>query len=989
MGYPVLRRDLSVVHDSDELRDHFSLTAEDHELLKKIRSDSARLGCAVLLKTFQFLGHPPRRASHIPPAVVAWIAPQLGLEPEPFARYRWKGRLWDLHLALIREHGGWRPFDAKDREPLVSWLTGRCKDSLSLKELLRAAVEHCRHLRLELPREKELRRLVGAARRQFLHKLYEEVAGRIGSETLQQMERCLEPSESATTPYEWLKTPAGKLGRKTLREELDKLELLEKFRLERARHFAGVPERVFRLLKNRAQAEDAFQMRRHPAPRRATLLAAFLCARHMEVIDQVARMFLELVRKIENKGQEALEQEVAADLPRVFGKAQLLYKVVRAAKEQPEAQFGKAIVELIGEERFERLLAEAEGSSSTSYELARAEQLEKKYRSYRRTMAAVLRAIELRTNSPKQRALLRGVELIEKYATTKHTFLPAHESVPEELLSGPWREMVLEGGADGQRVRKRAFELCVLSKLKDALKCKEVWIQGAYRFRNPDEDLPADWESRREEHYRRRALPLDAAAFLDPLRQQMTQALEGLHRYFGRPGDGGVEIRHPGGGARGVFHVPKILKRPERPILLEIKEHVLERWGVLDLLDILLEADRQVDFARFFHTSGQRQVLGREEVRRRLLLVLYALGTNLGLKRIHAAAEPGCSYDDLRYFLSRFITLDGVRQSNIALVNRILALRNPRIWGRGTACASDGKHLGAWEQNSLTEWHPHYDRPGVMVYWHVEKNSTCIHSLLQSISSSQVASMLEGLVRHDTEMRVESNSVDSHGQSEVAFAFCRLLGFRLLPRLRRIREARLFVPDKEMASSLPRLAGVLAERRPIDWELIAEHYDEMVRHVVAVADGTGPVDSILRRFNRYNRSSPLYRAFIELGKAQKTIFLCEYLSQPALRLEIHDALQVVENWNSCVDFICFGRKAELASNDPFIQELMVLCVHLLQNAVVLSNTVMVERVMNEQKLLERMVPEDLRALTPLFTSNVNPYGDFELNLEKPSFLAVA
>jgi len=31
--------------------------------------------------------------------------------------------------------------------------------------------------------------------------------------------------------------------------------------------------------------------------------------------------------------------------------------------------------------------------------------------------------------------------------------------------------------------------------------------------------------------------------------------------------------------------------------------------------------------------------------------------------------------------------------------------------------------------------------------------------------------MIEGLVRHDTEMRVEKNFVDSHGQSEVAFAF--------------------------------------------------------------------------------------------------------------------------------------------------------------------------------------------------------------------------
>jgi TnpA family transposase len=41
--------------------------------------------------------------------------------------------------------------------------------------------------------------------------------------------------------------------------------------------------------------------------------------------------------------------------------------------------------------------------------------------------------------------------------------------------------------------------------------------------------------------------------------------------------------------------------------------------------------------------------------------------------------------------------------------------------------------------------------------------------------------MIEGVLHHCTDMNVEKNYVDSHGQSEVAFAFCHLLGFQLLP----------------------------------------------------------------------------------------------------------------------------------------------------------------------------------------------------------------
>jgi TnpA family transposase len=70
--------------------------------------------------------------------------------------------------------------------------------------------------------------------------------------------------------------------------------------------------------------------------------------------------------------------------------------------------------------------------------------------------------------------------------------------------------------------------------------------------------------------------------------------------------------------------------------------------------------------------------------------------------------------------------------------------------------------------------------------------------------------MVEGVLRHDTEMEVERQYVDSHGQSEVAFAFCRLLSFQLLPRLKAIAAQRLYLPDVRSATSYPNLACILA-----------------------------------------------------------------------------------------------------------------------------------------------------------------------------------
>ena len=45
--------------------------------------------------------------------------------------------------------------------------------------------------------------------------------------------------------------------------------------------------------------------------------------------------------------------------------------------------------------------------------------------------------------------------------------------------------------------------------------------------------------------------------------------------------------------------------------------------------------------------------------------------------------------------------------------------------------------------------------------------------------------MIEGILNHCTNMTVERHYVDTHGQSVVAFAFCYLLGFNLMPRFKR------------------------------------------------------------------------------------------------------------------------------------------------------------------------------------------------------------
>ncbi len=159
------------------------------------------------------------------------------------------------------------------------------------------------------------------------------------------------------------------------------------------------------------------------------------------------------------------------------------------------------------------------------------------------------------------------------------------------------------------------------------------------------------------------------------------------------------------------------------------------------------------------------------------------------------------------------------------------------------------------------------------------------------------------------------------------------------------------------------------------------------KYATALRLGTAETEAILRRFTRSNVQHPTYAALAELGKAVKTIFLCRYLRSEALRQEIHEGLNVIENWNSANSFIYYGKGGEMATNQREDQELGVLGLHLVQNCLVYINTLMLQEVLGEAGWVEQLKPEDWRALTPLIYSHVNPYGIFRLNMDERLALA--
>jgi TnpA family transposase len=97
----------------------------------------------------------------------------------------------------------------------------------------------------------------------------------------------------------------------------------------------------------------------------------------------------------------------------------------------------------------------------------------------------------------------------------------------------------------------------------------------------------------------------------------------------------------------------------------------------------------------------------------------------------------------------------------------------------------------------------------VLIYWHVERKSMVIHSQLINCIASEVAAMVDGAMHHGTEMDVAANYVDTHGQSVIGFGLTRLLGFDLLPRIKRGNHLRLYPAQVGGRDAYPLLVPAL------------------------------------------------------------------------------------------------------------------------------------------------------------------------------------
>ncbi len=960
---------------------------EDQQLIAG-RLGANRLGFALLLKFYARAGRFPRGRGELPGEAVEFVARQVGVAAADLGFYEWSGRTIERHRARIRAHLGFRECSSADAQDLVSWLAGSVCEAERRPELVREELlARCRAERVEPPAAGRIDRIVRSALHRSEQALTARIAARLPTGAADRLRGLVAGDRADDDPAGGPGSESALALIKSVPGNVSLDSMLTEIRKLRAARAAGLPDglfadispRVFAAWRDRAMVESPSHLRDHPEPLMLTLLAALLHARQREITDTLVELLISTVHRIGARADKKVTDELVNAFKRVTGKENILFAIAEASLASPDDPVRQVVFPAVGggEQTLRELVHEFK-TKGPVYRRTVQTTLKASYSNhYRRGLIELLEVLEFRSGNATHRPVLDALDLIKRHADARLTYYPAGQAVPthKELL-GDWEPLVFaDTGRGGRRVVRSVYEICTFQALRERLRCKEIWVVGADRWRNPDEDLPRDFEDRRAACYTALRKPLDPVAFIDQLRGEMRDELAALDAAV--PKADWLEIADRG--AKGPIRLTDPDAAPEPRNLRRLKTEVRTRWGTVPLIDILKEAVLRTGCLAGATAAAGRGDLAPEVLAERLLLAIYAYGTNTGIRAVAGNGSHGHSEDDLRYVRRRYLTAETARMIAVQIADATFAARAQTVWGAGsTAVASDSTHFGAFDQNIFTEWHSRYGGRGVLIYWHVERKSMAVHSQLISCTASEVAAMVEGAMRHGTAMEVEGNYVDSHGQSEVGFGITRLLGFELLPRIKRINKVRLYRPAPGEPEAYPRLSPALS--RPIRWDIIAEQYDQMIKYATAIRQGTASTEAILRRFTRANAIHPAYQAMLEVGRAQRTIFVSRYLRDRDLQREITEGLNVVESWNRANSVIFYGKGGDIASNRRDEQELSVLCLRVLQAALVFVNTLMVQDVLADEEWATAFTDADRRGLTPLFWTHVLPYGEVKLDM---------
>ncbi len=153
--------------------------------------------------------------------------------------------------------------------------------------------------------------------------------------------------------------------------------------------------------------------------------------------------------------------------------------------------------------------------------------------------------------------------------------------------------------------------------------------------------------------------------------------------------------------------------------------------------------------------------------------------------------------------------------------------------------------------------------------------------------------------------------------------------------------------------------------------------DELLRLATSIRQGTVTASLVLRKLASYPRRNGLASGLREIGRIDRTLFPLDWLQSPELRRRVSVGLNEGAAKNALSRAVCFHRRGMIQDRTFDDQRLRAGGLNLVVAAVVLWNTVYLERAVTTLRASGTVVPDELlQHLSPLASEHLVLTGEY-------------